>query len=227
MVADIPGLIEGASEGAGLGDRFLRHIERTRVIVHLLDAGAALLEVRDLLAGYDAIRGELEAYQPGLLDRTEIVALNKVDLVAERERARRGRERAAAPREPGGAHVGRHRRGDRRRCCARSPTRWRRPTPRARADARDAAPRAPAPRPRAPGASSSRWGARSSPATASCVIASSARSRARSRRCRTPAAKWSWCPRARSRSAAAGSAGRTPGARSPRSRPPPRSDRSG
>ena len=86
VVADIPGLIEGASEGAGLGDRFLRHIERTRVIVHLLDAGAAELEVRDLLAGYDAIRSELEAYQPGLLDRTEIVALNKVDLVAERDR---------------------------------------------------------------------------------------------------------------------------------------------
>jgi GTP-binding protein len=85
VVADIPGLIEGASEGAGLGDRFLRHIERTRVIVHLLDAGAAVLEVRDLLEGYDAIRGELEAYQPGLLDRIEIVALNKVDLVADRD----------------------------------------------------------------------------------------------------------------------------------------------
>jgi GTP-binding protein len=84
VVADIPGLIEGASEGAGLGDRFLRHIERTRVIVHLLDAGAAALEVRDLLASYDAIRSELGAYQPGLLERTEIVALNKVDLVAER-----------------------------------------------------------------------------------------------------------------------------------------------
>jgi GTP-binding protein len=84
VVADIPGLIEGASEGAGLGDRFLRHIERTRVIVHLLDAGAAALELRDLLAGYDAIRRELEAYQPDLLDRSEIVALNKVDLLADR-----------------------------------------------------------------------------------------------------------------------------------------------
>ncbi len=84
VVADIPGLIEGASEGAGLGDRFLRHIERTRVIVHLLDAGAALLEERDLIADYEAIRGELEAYEPGLLDQTEIIALNKVDLVADR-----------------------------------------------------------------------------------------------------------------------------------------------
>jgi GTP-binding protein len=84
VVADIPGLIEGASQGAGLGDRFLRHIERTRVIVHLLDAGEAALESRDLLAGYEAIRGELRAYQPQLLERTEIVALNKVDLLPER-----------------------------------------------------------------------------------------------------------------------------------------------
>jgi GTP-binding protein len=83
VVADIPGLIEGASEGAGLGDRFLRHIERTRVIVHLLDAGAGL-EARELLAGYQAIRGELSAYQPRLLERSEIVALNKIDLLADR-----------------------------------------------------------------------------------------------------------------------------------------------
>jgi GTP-binding protein len=100
VVADIPGLIEGASEGAGLGDRFLRHIERTRVIVHLLDAGGAEGDERGLLAGYDAIRGELGAYQPGLLDRTEIVALNKIDLMADRapldavesELRRRGRQ---------------------------------------------------------------------------------------------------------------------------------------
>jgi GTP-binding protein len=84
VVADIPGLIEGASRGAGLGDRFLRHIERTRVIVHLLDAGGAALEGADLLAGYAAIRGELAAYDPVLLERREVVALNKVDLVPER-----------------------------------------------------------------------------------------------------------------------------------------------
>ncbi len=81
VVADIPGLIEGASEGAGLGDRFLRHIERTRVIVHLVDVGTALLEGRDPLGDYDAIRAELGAYEPGLLERTELVALNKLDLV--------------------------------------------------------------------------------------------------------------------------------------------------
>ncbi|MGI9431715.1 MAG: GTPase ObgE, partial [Myxococcota bacterium] len=81
VVADIPGLIEGASEGAGLGDRFLRHIERTRVLVHLLD-GSALLEgdERDLLAEYETIRAELTAYDPGLEKRREIVALNKTDL---------------------------------------------------------------------------------------------------------------------------------------------------
>jgi GTP-binding protein len=85
VVADIPGLIQGASRGVGLGDRFLRHIERTRAIVHLLDAGAWVLESRDLIAGYQTIRGELGDYQASLLDRTEIVALNKIDLVPDRE----------------------------------------------------------------------------------------------------------------------------------------------
>ncbi|HEX5064612.1 MAG TPA: GTPase ObgE [Myxococcota bacterium] len=85
VVADIPGLIEGASEGAGLGDRFLRHVERTRVIVHLVDAGNALLEERDPLADYEAIRKELAAYGAALAERAEIVALNKIDLIAERD----------------------------------------------------------------------------------------------------------------------------------------------
>jgi GTP-binding protein len=85
VVADIPGLIEGASDGAGLGDRFLRHIERTRVLVHLLDVGTLLLEEKDPLEAYDAIRSELGAYEPSLLERHEIVALNKVDMVAERD----------------------------------------------------------------------------------------------------------------------------------------------
>jgi GTP-binding protein len=85
VVADVPGLIEGASEGAGLGDRFLRHVERTRVLVHLIDAGNALLEARDPLALYDAIRAELAAYEPRLLERREIVALNKIDLLADRD----------------------------------------------------------------------------------------------------------------------------------------------
>jgi GTP-binding protein len=84
VVADIPGLIGGASQGVGLGDRFLRHIERTRILVHLLDVGSALLEERDPLAEYETVRGELAAYGAGLEDRPEIVVLNKLDLVADR-----------------------------------------------------------------------------------------------------------------------------------------------
>ncbi len=99
VVADIPGLIEGASQGQGLGDRFLRHIERTRVLVHLVDVGNAVLESRDPLDAYRTIRNELGQYQPSLLGRIEVVVLTKVDLVAERavldnfERTLRGRGR--------------------------------------------------------------------------------------------------------------------------------------
>ncbi len=81
VAADIPGLIEGASGGVGLGHRFLRHIERTRVLVHLLDAGSLVLESADLLQRYGAIRHELGAYQPELLEREELVVLSKIDLV--------------------------------------------------------------------------------------------------------------------------------------------------
>jgi GTP-binding protein len=84
VVADIPGLVEGASRGVGLGDRFLRHVERTRVLVHLIDAGTALLEGRDPLADYETVRAELAAYGAGLDRRPELVVLNKVDLVANR-----------------------------------------------------------------------------------------------------------------------------------------------
>ena len=85
VVADIPGLIRGASEGAGLGHQFLRHVERTRVIVHLLDLGAFFLEERDLLADYDSIRRELGLYQADLLEREEIVVLSKMDLATHLE----------------------------------------------------------------------------------------------------------------------------------------------
>jgi GTP-binding protein len=81
VAADIPGLIEGASKGVGLGHRFLRHIERTRVIVHLLDAGSLVLESADLVQHYETIRRELGAYSPDLLDRPELVVLSKIDLV--------------------------------------------------------------------------------------------------------------------------------------------------
>src|SRR5262245_49716293 len=85
VVADLPGLVEGASHGAGLGDRFLRHVERTRVLIHLIDVGNALLEGEDPLARYDQIRAELSAYAAELAQRRELVALNKVDLLGDRE----------------------------------------------------------------------------------------------------------------------------------------------
>ncbi len=74
VLADIPGLIEGAHEGTGLGDRFLRHIERTRVLIHLVDGTAD-----DIPGNYKTIREELRLYGAGLEDREEIVALNKCD----------------------------------------------------------------------------------------------------------------------------------------------------
>jgi GTP-binding protein len=84
VVADIPGLIEGASDGVGLGDRFLRHVERTRLLVHLLDGAALLDPSRDLVAEYDVIRRELAAYDSALGRRRELVLLNKLDLIPDR-----------------------------------------------------------------------------------------------------------------------------------------------
>ncbi|MFK7898899.1 MAG: GTPase ObgE [Myxococcota bacterium] len=102
VVADIPGLIEGASEGAGLGHQFLRHVERTRVLIHLLDLEAMIVEGRDLLADYDAIRKELGRYRPELLERKEILVLSKGDLVHDEDMVedlkRRLAERELAPR---------------------------------------------------------------------------------------------------------------------------------
>jgi GTP-binding protein len=91
VVADIPGLIEGAAQGAGLGLDFLRHIERTRVLVHLLDV---LPPDGETPAGnYRAIRAELAAHSDKLADKPELVVLNKLDLIpdqAERDRAVKG-----------------------------------------------------------------------------------------------------------------------------------------
>ena len=80
VVADIPGLIEGAHAGAGLGHQFLRHIERTRMVVHLLN-GLSL----DPLGDYDAINSELELFNPILVDKPQVVVLNKMDLPDVRE----------------------------------------------------------------------------------------------------------------------------------------------
>jgi len=87
VVADIPGLIEGASEGAGLGTRFLGHVERTAVLIHLVDATQD-----DVAQAWRTVRQELEAYGEGLAGKSEILALNKVDALDEAAR----REKAAA-----------------------------------------------------------------------------------------------------------------------------------
>lgn len=79
ILADIPGLIEGAHEGAGLGDAFLQHIERTRVILHLVDVGSQYA-TSDPMDAYHTVRAELEKYSTSLAAREEIVAGNKIDL---------------------------------------------------------------------------------------------------------------------------------------------------
>ncbi len=76
VLADIPGLIEGAAEGAGVGDRFLGHIERCRVLIHLVDATGD-----DPVDAYEIVRGELDAYGADLVDKDEIVVINKIDAV--------------------------------------------------------------------------------------------------------------------------------------------------
>lgn len=84
VFADIPGLIEGASEGAGLGHDFLKHIERTSVLVHLVDVLPA--DGSDPVANYRTIRKELSAFSSELAEKHELVAFNKLDLVADDER---------------------------------------------------------------------------------------------------------------------------------------------
>src|SRR3990170_8132994 len=76
VLADIPGLIEGAAEGAGIGDRFLGHVERTRVLLHLVDAAA-----EDPAEAWRVVRGELDAYGADLANKPEVIALSRADLV--------------------------------------------------------------------------------------------------------------------------------------------------
>jgi len=80
VLADIPGLIEGAHEGAGIGDRFLGHVERTAVLLHLVDA-----TLDDVADAYAIVRGEVEAYGGGIEDKPEVVALSKADAVPKDE----------------------------------------------------------------------------------------------------------------------------------------------
>ena len=96
VLADIPGLIEGAHEGHGLGDRFLGHVERCRVLLHLVDATC-----EHAGKAYKVVRGELDAYGQGLEDKVEIVALSKADAVTpEMLKDQKARLKRAAKREP-------------------------------------------------------------------------------------------------------------------------------
>ncbi len=91
VLADIPGLIEGAHKGAGLGDRFLGHVERCGILLHLVDGTQD-----DVVAAYRSVRGELEAYGHGLAGKSELVALNKVDALTSDEAAAKAQALAGA-----------------------------------------------------------------------------------------------------------------------------------
>ncbi len=92
VVADIPGLIEGASEGAGLGDRFLRHVERTKLILHLVDVSSQL--ETDVIENYETINRELKNYDEELAARPQIIVATKTDALDDRERLERLRKKA-------------------------------------------------------------------------------------------------------------------------------------
>jgi GTPase len=83
VLADIPGLIEGAAEGAGIGDRFLGHVERTRLLLHLIDAST-----EDPVESWRIVRGEIDSYGAGLTDKPEIIALSKADLLDDKSRSK-------------------------------------------------------------------------------------------------------------------------------------------
>ena len=98
VVADIPGLIEGVHEGAGLGDRFLRHVERTKLLLHLVDVSS--VSGRDPVADYETINRELVAYDARLAERPQAVVATKIDALDEPERLERLRRRAAEDGRP-------------------------------------------------------------------------------------------------------------------------------
>ena len=92
VIADIPGLIEGAHEGAGLGDRFLRHIERTKMLLHLVDVSSWSNGAKDPIADYQAIRRELTAYSEEVARKPQIVVATKIDALDEPDRLREFKE---------------------------------------------------------------------------------------------------------------------------------------
>lgn len=103
VIADIPGLIEGASEGVGLGHEFLRHIERTKIIIHIVDAAST--EGRDPVADIYAINRELEAYNPEIANRPQVIAANKTDMLGAVEDGEEVIARIKAEFEPKGMKV--------------------------------------------------------------------------------------------------------------------------
>ena len=93
VVADIPGLIEGASDGAGLGDRFLRHVERTKMLLHLVDVSS--LSGRDPVEDYEIINRELAKYNKELVERQQVIVATKIDALDEPDRLESLRQKAA------------------------------------------------------------------------------------------------------------------------------------
>jgi GTP-binding protein len=91
VIADIPGLIPGAADGAGLGIRFLKHVERTRALLHLVTVDPG--EGRDPLADYDAINAELEKFDPKLAKRPQLVVMTKADLPDVRDAWKKAKRR--------------------------------------------------------------------------------------------------------------------------------------
>jgi GTPase len=98
VIADIPGLIEGAHEGAGLGDRFLRHIERTKMLLHLVDVSSA--SGRDAVHDYETVNREIAAYNSELAERPQIVVATKIDALDDPERLESLKLRASKDRRP-------------------------------------------------------------------------------------------------------------------------------
>lgn len=94
VIADIPGLIEGAHAGAGLGDRFLRHIERTKLLLHMVDVSS--LSGRETVSDYETVNRELESYNPDLATRPQIVVATKIDALDDADRLESLRTRAEA-----------------------------------------------------------------------------------------------------------------------------------
>ena len=98
VIADIPGLIEGAHEGHGLGDRFLRHVERTKLLLHLVDVSSS--SGRDAVSDYEVINHELAAYDSRLAERTQFVVATKIDALDEPDRLEKLRARAEKDARP-------------------------------------------------------------------------------------------------------------------------------